>query len=595
MKKLTLEKAKVLSNEETGTDSGIFLLKLKIDNLKSPLIRPGQFARLRSLNGRPFPRPFAIARVNGHVLYFYIKAVGDNSSNTRQFARLEPGVEINISGPHGKGFEPLPGIKRYLLVGGGVGAAELFPIAEELIRNKIPFEFLQGAKTKKGLIFHDHLLDNGVWPDLIHDIWEDDPDQPGQVTDLLEKALAERLPDQAVIACGPKLMLRKVFDLCGARNVTCLVSVAEVMGCGCGVCHGCAIKMIDKTYRQVCDDGPLFDAYQIDWTAFIPKPPVALISRSRKKQPNGPLKTILYGQERRRLILNPAPVMIASGCSDIAADHQAAGAIIFKSTMLEKKIGNPMPRLCELPCGAINSIGLEGGGIKQVIDEYLPILKATGKQGIISIAGRTADEYGLIMKKLEQSGKLGRAVIEVNISCPNDDRAGMSFGVDPHDTFQVMEIVRHHASPNRFIILKPTPNVTDIVVICQAGKQGGADAFTICNTLLGTDIDIETRRFKLGRGFGGLSGPLMLYPALYLISKVYRANLGLPIIGSGGISSGDDALKHLLAGASAIQVGTASFSDSNIVEKINSRFLEYLGENKEAEHIQDIVGMAQQP
>lgn len=252
-----------------------------------------------------------------------------------------------------------------------------------------------------------------------------------------------------------------------------------------------------------------------------------------------------------------------------------------------------MPRLCELPQGMINSIGLPGPGTEKFIAENLPRWTNLNQRLIINIAGETVGEYGLVTKRLEESEKIGKAALEINISCPNVSQGGMAFGVDPYETFKVVQSVRQSA-PGRFIIVKLTPNVTDIIPIAQAAVEAGADALTIGNTLLAMDIDIKTRRPKIGRVVGGYSGQGILPVILRLVHQVYRANLGVPIIGCGGISSGEDALKYFLAGASAIMVGTAWFANKNIFSEITETITKYLQTNNVA-NLQDLIGKLDLP
>ncbi len=274
------------------------------------------------------------------------------------------------------------------------------------------------------------------------------------------------------------------------------------------------------------------------------------------------------------------PVLLASGTcgygkelSDFL-DVSMLGGIVVKGISLEPRKGNPPPRICETPCGLLNSIGLENVGVERFIREKLPWLRDKGVTVIVNCLGNSIDEYK------ELSGRLGNVdgihALEINISCPNVKKGGALFGTDPELTFKVTKAVREETDLP--IIIKLSPNVTDICEIARACEEGGATAVSLINTLLGMAIDIERKRPFLGNIFGGLSGPAIKPVALRMVWQVARC-VDIPVIGIGGITSFKDAIEFFMAGATAIQVGTATLIDPTSSEKILSGIIDFMKEN----------------
>lgn len=256
------------------------------------------------------------------------------------------------------------------------------------------------------------------------------------------------------------------------------------------------------------------------------------------------------------------PVIAASGTFGYGDEYaeiidiQRLGAIVCKGTTHKPRPGNPQPRLIETASGLLNSIGLENIGVDQLISEKAPIWAAWKVPVIVNIAGQTLAEYSTVAAKL--NGVPGVAAIELNISCPNVRAGGMEFGTKPDSTARVTAAVR---DKNQLpLIVKLSPNVTDIVPIARAAEHEGADALCVINTLKGMAIDLKQKRRLPGFGSGGLSGPAIKPVALYMVYTVAAA-VDIPVIGCGGIETAQDALEFLAAGASAVEVGTASFSN----------------------------------
>jgi dihydroorotate dehydrogenase (NAD+) catalytic subunit len=256
------------------------------------------------------------------------------------------------------------------------------------------------------------------------------------------------------------------------------------------------------------------------------------------------------------------PVMTASGCYGFGREYapvippSSLGAICTKCVTLEPRAGNAPPRVTETPGGMLNSIGLQNPGVDRFLREELPWLREHQAKVIVNVAAPTVADYGRLVARL--AGAPGVHAIEVNVSCPNTEREGMTFGVNAKATESVIRAVRRETSLP--VICKLTPNVTDIAEIALAAEEAGADAISLINTLLGMTIDTETRRPVLGNTMGGLSGPAVRPVAVRMVWQVRKASK-LPIIGLGGIADARDAIEFILAGASAVQVGSICFTN----------------------------------
>jgi len=254
------------------------------------------------------------------------------------------------------------------------------------------------------------------------------------------------------------------------------------------------------------------------------------------------------------------PVITASGTFGYGLEYGSLidlnllGAIVVKGTSLTPKHGNPPPRIVETASGMLNAIGLANVGVKAFVEEKLPLLRGLNTKIIVNIYGHRIEEYGELAAALK--GVEGVDALEVNISCPNVDCGGMAFGTDPHISKEVTRKVLENT--DKPVIVKLTPNVTDIRPIAMAVEEAGAHAISLINTLRGMAIDIESRRPVLANITGGLSGPAIKPVALHMVYQAVRA-VNIPVIGGGGIADYRDALEFLIAGAKAIEVGTANF------------------------------------
>jgi dihydroorotate dehydrogenase (NAD+) catalytic subunit len=286
------------------------------------------------------------------------------------------------------------------------------------------------------------------------------------------------------------------------------------------------------------------------------------------------------------------PVMTASGTFGYGMEYsqlfdiQRLGAIVCKGTTLNPREGNPQPRLAETPCGLLNSIGFQNIGVRALIKEKAPIWANWRVPVIVNIAGDTIDDYAKVAGELD--GVAGISAIEVNISCPNIKAGGVAFGTNPKSAAGVTAAVKSATSLP--ILVKLTPNTDDITKIAMAVAEAGADAVTVINTLRGMAIDIAKRRPFLGNIAGGLSGPAIKPVALYMVYQVARA-VDVPVVGCGGITTASDAIEFIMAGASAVQVGTANLTSPrsalDVIEGIE-QFMEKEG----IKSLSELVGIA---
>ncbi|SVC00189.1 uncharacterized protein METZ01_LOCUS253043 [marine metagenome] len=256
------------------------------------------------------------------------------------------------------------------------------------------------------------------------------------------------------------------------------------------------------------------------------------------------------------------PVIAASGTFGYGLEYSslvdlnALGGFSIKGLSLKPKAGNPVPRVIETSSGMLNAIGLENIGLEAFLSEKLPQLKNFNTRIIINFFGDTTQEYVAMARALSDVERLD--ALEINVSCPNVEKGGSQFSSDPEVLSEVVSSVRK--ATGKFLIVKLSPNVTDITLLAKAAENAGADALSVCNTFVGMSIDLKTRKPHLANRTGGLSGPAIKPLALNLVYQTVRA-VQIPVIGIGGISSGEDAVEFLLAGAKAVQIGTANFID----------------------------------
>lgn len=268
-------------------------------------------------------------------------------------------------------------------------------------------------------------------------------------------------------------------------------------------------------------------------------------------------------------------------------DINILGSLSFKGTTREAQFGNPTPRIAECTAGMINSVGLQNPGVDKVISDELPKLAACYKKPVVAnVSGFSIEDYTESCRKLNDCEQVG--ILEVNVSCPNVHNGGMAFGTSAQSAAQVTEAVKKVTT--KPVYIKLSPNVTDIVSIAKACEDAGADGISMINTLLGMRIDLKTKKPVIARKMGGFSGPAIMPVALRMVYQVYEA-VNIPIIGMGGISTAEDVIEMMLAGATAVQVGAANLVDpfacKNIIEALPATMEKY-----SIERLSDIIGKA---
>jgi len=289
------------------------------------------------------------------------------------------------------------------------------------------------------------------------------------------------------------------------------------------------------------------------------------------------------------------PIFTASGCASSGQELSqffplsSLGAVVTKSIMTKPRTGRATPRMAETPSGMLNSIGLQGPGIDTFLEKDIPWLIEQQAKIIVSIAGETVDEYGVLARRLRALS--GISAVEVNISCPNVENRGQVFACHPDTAVAVIESVRRNIGGELPMIAKLSPDVTDIVEIASAVINAGVDGLALINTLLGMVIDTNSMRPKLAGKTGGLSGPAIRPVAVRAIYQVHQAFPNTPIVGMGGVASGRDAFELILAGASAVSVGTATFGNPNAAMQIKEELSQLLTKNG-FNDFRDAIGFA---
>jgi dihydroorotate dehydrogenase (NAD+) catalytic subunit len=284
------------------------------------------------------------------------------------------------------------------------------------------------------------------------------------------------------------------------------------------------------------------------------------------------------------------PLVAASGCFGYGVEYEdvvdlsTLGGVAVKGLFLSERDGHVPPRIAETPSGMLNAIGLQGIGVHRFVREKLPRLRELGARVVVNVCGTTLDEYAEVSRILSDHD--GIAAIELNISCPNIKEGGIQFGCSLHGTHDVTSAVRKVTTLP--LIPKLTPNVTDIASFARAAEEAGADAVSLVNTFLAMAIDVETRRPKLSNVLGGLSGPAIRPIAVRMVWECYQT-IKIPIVGMGGIMNADDVVEFMLAGATAVQIGTANFADPFVWGKVLDGLRGYMERHRIA-RIADLIG-----
>ena len=504
-----------------------------------PEMLPGQFAEIR-VDGSPttfLRRPISINYVDRqrNEVWFLIQLVGDG---TKRLGEAKAGDIINVVLPLGNCFTmPEKPSDKLLLVGGGVGTAPMLYLGEQLAKKGCKPTFLLGARSDKDLLQLEQFAAYGE----VYTTTEDGSHgEKGYVT---QHSILNKVCFEQIYTCGPKPMMMAVAKYAKSKGISCEVSLENMMACGIGACLCC---VENTTEGHLCVNiGEL--------------------------QMNNPVMTASgtfgYGEEFADFI-----------------ELSRIGGIIVKGTTLHKREGNPYPRMAETPSGMLNAVGLQNKGVHYFVEHIYPRIKDIQTNMIVNVSGSAIEDYAETAAIINELDKI--PAIELNISCPNVKQGGMAFGVTAKGAEEVVKAVR--SVYKKTLIVKLSPNVTDITEIARAAENGGADSVSLINTLLGMAIDAERRRPILSTVTGGMSGAAVKPIALRMVWQVAKA-VKIPVIGLGGIMNWKDAVEFMLAGASAIQIGTANFIDPAFTVKVVEGINDYLNRHG-YQSVKDIIG-----
>lgn len=543
-------RARIISNEcifkPRGACAGIVAGQVNLMRLEFPediCVEAGQFFQVDA--GKFLRRPISVCEIKDDSICLAIRAAGEG---TMQIISREVGEFLDLLGPMGRGYQLPSRSGRYLIIGGGIGVAPQLPVADYLKESGFDFDFVAGYRnvpyltelaTKICIENAEDFENFSAKTDTLN----------GNVTNVV-KSLLEEHEYKDIFICGPERMIESLVNLCVSYDPQVLLE--EAMACAVGACLGCTKKSSTGGFVRVCKDGPSFRASEICFD--FPEVEILEDAEHERYSDQIDLSVDLNGLELKN------PVTLASGICGFGQEYSqyfdmaVLGAISVKGLTLLEKLGNDGRRVVETDSGMINSVGLQNPGVEHFIKTELPRLKADGVTVIANINGNTIEEMQSIARIV---GVSEVDSLELNISCPNVKSGGMSFGTDPYVVRDVVSAVR--SSTKKHLIVKLSPNVTDIKQIALICEECGADALSLINTVSGMTIDIKTGKKHLLRGKGGLSGPAIkpiAIGAVYDVTGVVK----IPVLGMGGIAKPEDALEFLLAGASAVAIGSAMFS-----------------------------------
>ena len=505
---------------------------------------------------------------------------------TKELCSLDFGDLINLIGPCGNRFPMPENNKRVLIIGGGIGIAPVAGFAETL--TNVSYDFY--ASFKSGSYGLENLKANKL-------VITTDDGSVG-VHGMLPAALTEDVLREgnysAVYACGPTPMLAYIQKICQTVGVKCWLSMETHMACGVGVCLGCVIDTTEGK-KRCCKEGPVFDG---DILIFKPVNEVAGIKVQPRREP-------LAENEEADLSVNIAgvkfqnPVIGSSGTFGFGVEYKTLfdvnrlGGISSKGLTLEPRQGNDGIRLHETPAGLMNSIGLQNPGIPHFIEHELPEMMALKPVAIANLSGSSIETYVEGAKLLD---KTDLPMIELNISCPNVSAGGAAFGMTCVGAAQAVSAVR--AVTKKPLLVKLTPQSQELVPVALACIEAGADGISLCNSFQGIAIDIERGVPVFDKLKAGFGGPAVRPIAVRLVYEVVEAinklpeEKRVPVIAIGGAATWEDAVEFIMAGASAVQVGTATFANPNaMVEMIDG--LAAFMKRKGYRNIEEMRGLIQ--
>ena len=559
------------------------------------LVEPGQFFMLRRepsqvLLARPISVYWAEVVEQQWQVTFLILLKGQG---TQELCSLAAGDKASIIGPLGNTF-PRPssivskdgaGVK-VCVVGGGIGVAPVAGFAATLPENS--YDFYAGFKS--GSYGLEKLKANK----LVVTTDDGSCGVKGMIPQVLDAAALKNAGYQVVYSCGPEPLLAYVQEICGEAGIPCYLSMESAMACGMGACLGCTIATSEGN-RRCCADGPVFPG---EILLFQKKAPAKKLVVEGKAIPSADCQPDLSVNIAGVDFANP--VIAASGTFGYGSEYQPIlavnrlGGICSKGLTLEGRPGNGGIRLKETAGGIINSIGLENPGIKHFVEHELAQMKKLAPVTIANLSGSTIESYVEGAKLLAQAAV---PMIELNISCPNVKAGGMAFGLECNAASAVTAAVRE-AAPNIPLMVKLSPNAPDLIGVADAVRQAGADALSLINTVQAMSIDIYKGRPLFDNVRAGLSGPAVKPLALRMVFDLVQymnklpESQRIPVVGLGGISCWQDAVEFIMAGASAIQVGTATFANPRCMTEIIDGLAAFMKE-RGYQKLDDFRGLAQ--
>lgn len=566
--------------EGANPQGSVYMLKVEVTEENAQLPLAGQFYMLRAMKtgillGRPISIFHAEKTPHGVELQFLILVKG---KGTQELCALEADDKIQLLGPLGNTFAKPEATDKVCIVGGGIGVAPVAGFSENL--NPNTYDFF--ACFKSG----SYGLENVKAKNLIITTDDGSVGTKGMVSAVLT---AQKLKDEGysvVYACGPTPMLAYIKSICQEANVKCWISMEARMACGMGVCLGCTIPTTEG-YKRCCKDGPIFDGTILEFlkpVATVKRPPLT-------EEPD--LSVEIAGVKFKN------PLIGSSGTFGFGTEYaplfdvNKLGGISSKGLTLEPRQGNSGIRLWETPSGLMNSIGLQNPGIPHFIEHELPEMMALDAVTIANLSGSTLESYVEGAKLLD---KTDVPVIELNISCPNVAAGGAAFGMSCAAAHTATKAVREVTK--KPLLVKLTPQSPELIDVALSCIKAGADGISLCNSFQGVAIDIETGRPVFDKIKAGFGGPAVRPIAVRLVYELVQAinqlpeNERVPVVAIGGVAGWQDVVEFIMAGATAVQVGTNTFANPMTMLECIEGLAEFM-KRKGYKNIQEMKGIAQ--
>ena len=566
--------------EGANPQGSVYMLKVEVTEENAQLPLAGQFYMLRAMKtgillGRPISIFHAEKTPHGVELQFLILVKG---KGTQELCALEADDKIQLLGPLGNTFAKPEATDKVCIVGGGIGVAPVAGFSENLNPNTYDFY----ACFKSG----SYGLENVKAKNLIITTDDGSVGTKGMVSAVLT---AQKLKDEGysvVYACGPTPMLAYIKAICQEANVKCWISMEARMACGMGVCLGCTIPTTEG-YKRCCKDGPIFNGTILEFlkpVATVKRPPLT-------EEPD--LSVEIAGVKFKN------PLIGSSGTFGFGTEYaplfdvNKLGGISSKGLTLEPRQGNSGIRLWETPSGLMNSIGLQNPGIPHFIEHELPEMMALDAVTIANLSGSTLESYVEGAKLLD---KTDVPVIELNISCPNVAAGGAAFGMSCAAAHTATKAVREVTK--KPLLVKLTPQSPELIDVALSCIKAGADGISLCNSFQGVAIDIETGRPVFDKIKAGFGGPAVRPIAVRLVYELVQAinqlpeNERVPVVAIGGVAGWQDVVEFIMAGATAVQVGTNTFANPMTMLECIEGLAEFM-KRKGYKNIQEMKGIAQ--